>query len=46
MNHKERFVRALNHKDTDRIPIDFGSTPVTGIHYDAYIKLRKYFRII
>lgn len=46
MSHKERFVRALNHKVTDRVPIDFGSTPVTGIHYDAYIKLRKYFRII
>ena len=45
MNHKERFVRALNHKVTDRVPIDFGSTPVTGLHYDAYIKLRKYLNL-
>lgn len=42
MDNKERIVRALKHKDTDRVPMDFGSTPVTGIHYDAYIKLREY----
>jgi len=45
MNHKERFARALNHKDTDRVTMDFGSTPVTGLHYDAYIKLRKYLKL-
>jgi len=45
MNHKERFVRALNHKATDRVPMDFGSTPVTGLHYNAYINLRKYLNL-
>ncbi|MCL5071794.1 MAG: hypothetical protein M1308_13025, partial [Actinobacteria bacterium] len=42
MTHKERFIRALNHKDTDSVPMDFGSTPVTGLHFDAYMKLKKY----
>ncbi|MCL4385901.1 MAG: hypothetical protein M1479_09470 [Actinobacteria bacterium] len=45
MNHKERLIGALNHKVTDRVPIDFGSTPVTGLHYDAYINLRKYLNL-
>jgi hypothetical protein len=27
----ERTVKALNHEKTDKVPIDFGSTPATGI---------------
>ncbi len=45
MNHKERLIRALAHKTADRVPIDFGSTPVTGLHYNAYIKLREYLNL-
>jgi uroporphyrinogen decarboxylase len=34
-------MTALAHKITDRIPIDLGATPGTGIHKNAYKKLMK-----
>lgn len=40
MNSRERVKAALNHKSPDRTPIDFGSTPVTGIAASAVHKLR------
>lgn len=43
MTSKERFNKALNHETPDRIPVDFGATPVTGIHVLAIEKLRAYF---
>jgi uroporphyrinogen-III decarboxylase len=43
MNPKKRLISALNHKQPDRIPLDFGSTAVTGIHVIAIEKLRKYY---
>jgi len=43
MNHKERIRAALSHKNPDRIPVDFGGTPVTGIHVLAIEGLRDYF---
>ncbi len=43
MNSKERIKTVLNHKTPDRIPIDFGGTPVTGIHILAIENLRNYF---
>jgi len=43
MTSRERVLAALNHKDPDRIPVDFGSTPVTGIHVLAVERLRKYY---
>jgi len=33
----------LNHQRPDRIPIDFGSTTVTGIHVSCVAALRKYY---
>ncbi len=38
MSSRERLLRALNHEETDRIPIDFGGN-LTGIHQFAYEKL-------
>ena len=32
---RERLRAALNHQEADRIPLDFGSTAVTGIHVSA-----------
>ena len=29
---RKRVLTALDHRAADRIPIDFGGTPVTGIH--------------
>jgi len=41
-NHRERVLSALNHQETDRIPIDFGAMRSTGIHFSAYVRLKKY----
>lgn len=43
MNSKERLVCALNHKEGDRIPMDFGGSPVTGMHYSCVAALREYY---
>ena len=29
---RDRVLQALNHQNTDYVPVDFGSTAVTGIH--------------
>ncbi len=41
MNGRERLAAALNHQQPDRVCVDFGSTPVTGIHVSAVDRLRK-----
>jgi uroporphyrinogen decarboxylase len=37
---RQRLLAALDHQEPDRIPVDLGSTQVTGIHVAAYHKLR------
>jgi hypothetical protein len=34
---------ALEHREPDRIPLDFGSTSVTGIHVSCVADLRRYY---
>ncbi len=41
MNSKERVLTALDHQETDRVPIDLGGW-VTTIHKHAYCKLSDY----
>ena len=41
MTSRERVRAALNHKQPDRVPVDFGSTMVTGISVSVISKLRK-----
>jgi len=41
MNSRERARKAINHQETDRIPLDLGSTLVTGIQASTYAKLRQ-----
>jgi len=36
MTSRERMVTALNHQEPDRVPLDLGSTVVTGIQLKAY----------
>jgi uroporphyrinogen decarboxylase len=36
---RERVLMALNHEEPDRVPIDLGSTPVSGICRGAYADL-------
>lgn len=42
MNSRERLLAALDHREPDRVPLDLGSTQVTGIHVVAYRNLRAH----
>jgi hypothetical protein len=42
MNSRERVQHALNHLPPDRVPVDFGSTFVSGIHVSAIAALRRH----
>ncbi|HAQ21672.1 MAG TPA: methyltransferase [Prolixibacteraceae bacterium] len=43
MTSKERFDLTINHRQPDRLVVDFGATSVTGIHVQAIENLRKYY---
>lgn len=45
MNHRERVLTALDHREPDRIPIDFGAMRSSGIMAIAYNRLKKYISI-
>lgn len=40
---RENFISTLNHEQPDKLVVDFGSSPVTGIHVLIIEKLRDYF---
>jgi len=40
---KERVLASLNHRQPDAVPVDFGSTAVTGIHVNCVAQLREYY---
>ena len=39
MNSRERVIKAINHQEPDRVPLDFNPL------YDFYIELKKYLKI-
>lgn len=41
MTPRERVIRALNHEETDRVPVDIGGTLDTCIHVIPLDRLRK-----
>jgi len=43
MTSRERVMVALEHREPDRIPVDFGSTFVTGMHVSVVAELRRYY---
>ncbi len=43
MNSRQRLRTALEHQQADRVPIDFGSSFITGIHCSVVEKLRQYY---
>ncbi|MBD3340644.1 MAG: methyltransferase [Candidatus Lokiarchaeota archaeon] len=45
INSRERILKALNHKEPDRVPIDIGGSTVTGISAIAYNNLKNYLGI-
>ena len=42
LSHRQRILKALDHQQPDRVPIDLGSTIVTGIACNAYSGLKNY----
>ena len=42
MNHHNKVLRTLAHKEPDHVPLDLGGSDVTGIHRDAYRKLARH----
>jgi len=45
LSHRERVIRALNHKEPDRVPFDLGGTVCSSIHITGYQKLKAHFGI-
>lgn len=45
LTSRERVNRALNHQETDRIPLDLGSTPFTTVHMEVAKDLNRYLGI-
>jgi hypothetical protein len=43
MGHRERMMAALEHRQPDRVPIDFDGTPVSGMHISVVGALREYY---
>jgi len=43
MTSKQRVIAAVGHREPDRVPIDFGSTSVTGLHASCVAALREWF---
>jgi uroporphyrinogen decarboxylase len=41
MTSRERVLAAIAHREPDRVPVDLGSTPSSGISATAYARLRK-----
>jgi len=45
MISRDYVLSAIKHKETDRIPVDLGATPSSGVSAIAYNNLRKYLAI-
>lgn len=43
MDSRKRILTTLEHKQPDKLPVDFGSSPTTGIHVSIVYKLRQYY---
>lgn len=45
LTHRERVIKALNHEEPDRVPLDLGGAGVTTTNTIAYARLVKYLGI-
>ena len=43
MRSKDKVIKALNHQEANQVPIDIGSTCVTGMHVTCVAGLRDYY---
>jgi hypothetical protein len=41
MTSRERLISTLDHREPDKVPVDLGATPVSGIAASTLAKLRK-----
>jgi hypothetical protein len=41
MDSRERVATTLNHREPDRVPLDLGGGPVTGMHVSSVYRLRQ-----
>jgi hypothetical protein len=41
MTSRERIEAAIGHKEADRVPVDMGATPVSGMHVSVVYGLRQ-----
>jgi len=42
MTSRERVIKALNHEEPDRVPVDFGGTGVTSLHEGIYCDIVRH----
>ena len=40
LTSRERVLRALNHQEPDRVPLDLGGSATTGMHVSSVYQLR------
>ncbi|HPG40502.1 MAG TPA: uroporphyrinogen decarboxylase family protein [bacterium] len=45
MTSRERVLKAVTHEQPDRVPVDLGSTPSSGISAIAYNRLKNHIKI-
>ena len=43
MTSRDNLLKTINHEQPDRVVVDFGATPVTGIHVRVVEQLRDHF---
>jgi len=41
MDPRERIKATIEHKQPDKLPVDFGSSTTTGMHVSMIYKLRQ-----
>ncbi len=46
MNSRERLLISLSHREPDKVPVDLGSSTVTGISATAYNNLKEELQIV
>lgn len=46
MTSKERILAAINHKETDRVPIDLGATPSSGKPLSVKSRIYQQFPVV
>ncbi|MDR3573199.1 MAG: uroporphyrinogen decarboxylase family protein [Anaerolineaceae bacterium] len=41
MNSRQRVIQAINHKEPDRVPLDLGGGPTSGMHVSSVYLIRQ-----